>query len=85
LVFAFIIYIYNKMSQVAIIGILGLMMVCSSSSAAMLMMGGDDEKKTGPTGPTGPSSPGPTGPLSSLTVGSAVQCEAGDPIDAPNT
>jgi hypothetical protein len=72
------------MSQVAIIGILGLMMVCSSSSAAMLMMGGDDEKKTGPTGPTGPSSPGPTGPLSSLTVGSAVQCEAGDPIDAPN-
>src|SRR5210317_1596522 len=39
--------------------------------------------KLTPTGP-GPSSPGPTGPLTSLTVGSAVQCEAGDPIGAPN-
>ena len=45
------------MSQVAIIGVLGLMICCSSSSA-MLMMGGD-EKKTGPTGPTGPAPPPP--------------------------
>jgi hypothetical protein len=71
-----------------------ILVVCCSSSSAMLMMGGDKEKSTtptkktptGPTGPTGPgpSSPGPTGPLTSLTVGSAVQCEAGDPIGAPN-
>jgi hypothetical protein len=42
------------MSQVAIIGVLGLMICCSSSSAAMLMMGGDDDTST-----TGPSSTGP--------------------------
>jgi hypothetical protein len=71
-----------KMSQGAMIaGVAMVAICCSVSSAAMLMMGGDEEKT--PTGP-GPSSPGPTGPLTSLTVGSAVQCEAGDPIDAPN-
>ena len=46
------------MSQVAIIGIVGLIICCSSSSSAMLMMGGEEEKTTTPTGP-GPSSPGP--------------------------
>jgi len=48
------------MSQVAIIGILGLMALCcsSSSSLAMLMMGGDD-KKTGPSGSTDPTTPSP--------------------------
>ena len=54
------------MSQVAIIGLLGLCVVCSSSSAAMLMMG--DEETSNTTGPssTGPSSTGPssTGPSS---------------------
>ena len=50
------------MSQVAIIGIVGLIICCSSSSSAMLMMGGEEEKTTTPTGP-GPSSPGP-GPSS---------------------
>jgi hypothetical protein len=42
------------MSQVAIIGVLGLMICCSSSSAAMLMMGGDDDTSstTGPAPPT---------------------------------
>jgi hypothetical protein len=43
------------MSQVAIIGVLGLMICCSSSSAAaMLMMGGDDDtsSSTGPAPPT---------------------------------
>jgi hypothetical protein len=56
------------MSQIAIIGILGLMICCSSSSAAMLMMGGDDDtlsspgpSSLGPSSP-GPSSLGPTGP-----------------------
>ena len=51
------------MSQIAIIGILGLMICCSSSSAAMLMMGGDDDTLSSP-GPSslGPSSLGPTGP-----------------------
>ena len=74
------------MSQGAMIaGAFVVAVCCSSSSAAMLMMGGDEEKTTTttPTGP-GPSSPGPAGPLTSLTVGSAVQCEAGDPIGAPN-
>ena len=48
------------MSQVAIIGLLGLCVVCSSSSAAMLMMG--DEETSNTTGPssTGPSSTGPS-------------------------
>jgi hypothetical protein len=45
------------MSQVAIIGVLGLMICCSSSSSAMLMMGGDDTPSS-----TGPSSTGPTPP-----------------------
>ena len=42
------------MSQVAIIGLLGLCVVCSSSSAAFLMMGGEET-------PTTPTSPGPSG------------------------
>jgi len=46
------------MSQVAIIGLLGLMICCSSSSAAMLMMGGDDDTSPSP----GPSSTGPAPP-----------------------
>lgn len=45
------------MSQIAIIGVLGLM-ICSSSSAAMLMMGGDDDTSPSP----GPSSTGPAPP-----------------------
>ena len=52
---------YNKkMSQVAIIGLLGLCVMCSSSSVAMLMMG--DEETSNTTGPssTGPSSTGPS-------------------------
>jgi hypothetical protein len=48
------------MSQIAIIGVLGLM-ICSSSSAAMLMMGGDDDTPPSPghssTGPAPPSGP----------------------------
>jgi hypothetical protein len=44
LVFAFIIYIYNKMSQAAIIGVIALMMMSSSSSVAILMMGGGPEE-----------------------------------------
>jgi hypothetical protein len=44
------------MSQIAIIGVLGLMICCSSSSSAMLMMGGDDDTSPSP----GPSSPAPT-------------------------
>jgi hypothetical protein len=46
------------MSQIAIIGVLGLMICCSSSSAAMLMMGGDDDTSPSP----GPSSTGPAPP-----------------------
>ncbi|CBI70128.1 hypothetical protein OtV2_129 [Ostreococcus tauri virus 2] len=46
------------MSQIAIIGVLGLMICCSSSSAAMLMMGGDDDTSSS----TGPSSTGPAPP-----------------------
>jgi len=45
------------MSQVAIIGVLGLLLCSSSSGAAALMMGGDDDTST-----TGPSSPGPAPP-----------------------
>ena len=41
------------MSQVAIIGLLGLCVVCSSSSAAALMMGGEDTP--GDSGSNGPS------------------------------
>jgi hypothetical protein len=47
LVVAFIIYIYNKMSQAAIIGAVLPNDDVILISAAMLMMGGDDEKKTG--------------------------------------
>ena len=43
------------MSQVAIIGILGLVVVCSSSVAAALMMGGEETTST--TTPTGPAPP----------------------------
>jgi hypothetical protein len=52
------------MSQVAIIGVLGLMMCCSSSSVgAMLMMGGDDiPSSTGPSS-TGPALPPPAPPV----------------------
>ena len=46
------------MSQVAIIGILGLVVMCSSSSVAMSMMGGEEEPNLGPTGSLGPSSSG---------------------------
>jgi hypothetical protein len=49
------------MSQVAIIGVLGLMICCSSSSAAMLMMGGDDDTSQS-SSTTGPPSTGPTTP-----------------------
>ena len=59
------------MSQVAIIGLLGLCVMCSSSSAAMLMMGDEETSNTtGPssTGPTGPSTPPPpTDPCAGLT------------------
>jgi len=82
------------MSQGAMIaGVAMVAICCSVSSAAYVMMGGDEEKTTtlngpGPAGPgpagPGPAGPGPAGPLTSLTVGSAVQCEAGDPIGAPN-
>jgi hypothetical protein len=53
------------MSQIAIIGVLGLMICCSSSSAAMLMMGGDDDTSPSP----GPSSTGPTGPTTPAPIG----------------
>jgi hypothetical protein len=46
------------MSQVAIIGVLGLLLCSSSSGAAALMMGGDDDTLSSP----GPSSPGPAPP-----------------------
>jgi hypothetical protein len=42
------------MSQVAIIGILGLCVMCSSSAAAFMMMGGEETTST-TTGPTGPA------------------------------
>lgn len=46
------------MSQVAIIGVLGLMICSSSSSAAMLMMGGEKEPTLGPTmAPAPPPAP----------------------------
>ena len=47
------------MSQVAIIGILGLCVMCSSSAAAFMMMGGEKTTSTtmGPTGPAPPSGP----------------------------
>jgi len=57
------------MSQVAIIGLLGLCVVCSSSSAAMLMMG--DEETSNTTGPssTGPSSTGGANITNNLSTG----------------
>ena len=68
------------MSQVAIIGILGLVMMCSSSAslAAVLMMGGD-EKTTSTTAPT--RSPGPSpGPAPAPTPAPAP---APTPAPAP--
>jgi len=60
------------MSQVAIIGLLGLCVMCSSSSAAMLMMG--DEETSNTTGPssTGPSSTGPSSTGPSSTGGAVI-------------
>jgi hypothetical protein len=74
---AFIISIYNKMSQAAIIGVVVIMMMSSSVGAVALTMGGDDEKKTGP-GPTGPSTPPPPSNVLTDPVGTPIQCTAND-------
>jgi hypothetical protein len=66
------------MSQVAIIGIIGLMALCCSSSSTMLMMGGGDDSSSGSssTDPTTPAaSTDPCAGLTDDSLASSVSIE----------
>ena len=75
------------MSQVAIIGLVALMVCCSSSSSVMLMMGGDDT----PSSPAPSTSPAPSQPTLEYIVvdeshvtplrAGAVELGAGDSVE----